>query len=230
MGVIEAETRRPRHESDAAHAVRAECKACLPPRRRRHRSGSIWPCQCTCSGVSVSLWTSTTTRLPSLKPQQRTRETDRCRAWSRRCVRREFNESRGDADRVVGLFGRRGCRSLRQERSAGYSRRCRGDFQQRAAIDRHGLHSYLSAAPIPEPIHQTTQCSCWRASKHYPATANPGSACAGIACKRGLASLANNSIVLMTSAWGRLPRKPVTSWMLPNPSSAWSAAICVATV
>ena len=45
---------RPRHKGHSENAVSRGPTASLPPRHRRRR-GDICPCQCRCSGVSVSL-------------------------------------------------------------------------------------------------------------------------------------------------------------------------------
>ena len=52
--VIEAESRRPRREGDAPHAVRGMNGVPFFG-RAVDIGGTNWPCQCSCSGVSVSL-------------------------------------------------------------------------------------------------------------------------------------------------------------------------------
>src|SRR6185437_15666935 len=147
MGVINTEPRRLWHESDAAHAMRGnEWRALFRSAVDIARDHLAMPVQQLWRvGVVMDVYNDA---LAFPQPDQRTGKLTVVKCRRHDVVIGQINESGCNADRVVGLFGRRGCRSLRQERSAGYSRRCRGDFQQRAAIDRHGLHSYLSA-PYP---------------------------------------------------------------------------------
>ena len=110
--------------------------------------GIIWPCQCTSSGVSVSLCMSTTTRWPSVKPQQRTGKLAVVERGRDDVVGRKLDQAGGDAQRVVRLLGR-----LRRRPTQGAAlHRSRGPVRQTSAANgdqlRHdGVPSVATARP-----------------------------------------------------------------------------------
>ena len=103
--------------------------------------GIICPCQCTSSGVSVSLWISTTNPLSFVEPQQRSGKLAVIKGGRDDVVRRQLDQPCADTQRIVCLlrsdfFGRR-C----EARHHADQRKQSGICETGASVDRHASPS-----------------------------------------------------------------------------------------